>query len=80
MLHNPSEFSHRESRSKPYFTGKSPGNRIDYVIHQTMKQEDFTGYAENIAVAGVGGIGGPDLNGFKDVSMQDFDCNGKRRC
>ncbi len=72
MLHNPSEFSHRESRSKPYFTGKSPGNRIDYVIHQTMKQEDFTGYAENIAVAGVGGIGGPDLNGFKDVSMQDL--------
>ena len=70
LLQNNKHLSHTESSSKPYFTGKQPEDRMEYVTYGS-KEYKFGGF-ENCAVSGEMEKGSMDLNYYDGMSWDDM--------
>ena len=70
LVQNNKHLSHTESSAKPYFTGKQPQDRMDFVTYGS-KEYKFGGF-ENCAVSGEMEPGAMNLNYFDGMSWDDM--------
>lgn len=70
LVQNNKHLSHTESSNKPYFTGREPQNRMEYVTYGSREYK-FGGF-ENCAVSGEMEPGSMDLNYFNGMSWDDM--------